>query len=182
MNVNLVVFGKVGSGKTVLSHGLAAALGARWSGFGFTIKGIAAELGIPQTREQLQTLGAKLVADDPEALCRRVIQEGEPQDKQCMVIDGLRHKSIHDTLSAMSKPRRLLCIFVAVPDDIRYERLQKRDHISVETIQELEAHSTEAQVAGELLQLADYIADNSGDLETTLRRILGWIQTEKNKW
>lgn len=177
VNGNLAFCGRRGSGKTQLSNGVAMALGARWTGFGPTIKRIAVERGMPVTRANLQSLGADLVSNDPVALCRRVIDEASISGDQRLVIDGLRHRSIYDALSVLSKPRRLWCIYVDVADAVRFARLMARDGVDLDAIKTLDTHSTEIQVPVTLHRLADYIADNNGELGDTLRGVLRWLQT-----
>lgn len=180
MNGNLVFCGRLGSGKTKLSKGVAMALGACWTGFGPTIKRIAVERGMPVTRTDLQTLGADLVCNDPVALCRRVIDEASVSGDQRLVIDGLRHRSIYDALSLLSKPRRLWCIYVDVADAVRFVRLMARDALDLDAIKTLDAHSTETQVPETLRRLADHIADNNGELDDTLRGVLRWLQATED--
>lgn len=129
------------------------------------------------TRANLQVLGADLVSNDPVALCRRVIDEASVSGDQRLVIDGLRHRSIHDALTFLSKPRRLWCIYVDVADSVRFARLMTRDGLNLDAIKTLDTHSTETQVPETLRRLADYIADNNGELDGTLRGVLRWLQT-----
>ena len=171
MKANLVFSGRIGSGKTQLSKAVASAIGFRWSSFGSTLKNIAGERGLPITRENLQALGEKMVATEPEELCRRVLVEAEPFGAQPIVIDGLRHRHIRDMLQRLLFPQRLLVIYVDVPDVIRLERLRLRDGFTDAEIRSLEEHSTEIQVAVEIRSIADYISDNSGALNATVAAV-----------
>jgi len=171
MKANLVFSGRIGSGKTQVSKAVATALGLRWNSFGATIKNIAVERNLPTARKDLQALGEKLVATEPEDLCRRVLLEAKPSGAQPIVIDGLRHRHIRDMLQRLLAPAALVVVFVDVPDATRLERLRVRDGLTELQVQELEKHSTEMQVAAEIRDLADLFADNSGALEATLANI-----------
>jgi cytidylate kinase len=154
---NLAFSGSIGSGKTSVSKRVASALGYGWNGFGSTVKRIAAERAIPINREALQSLGADLIANNPEAFCARVVDEARQAKDSPLVIDGLRHAHIRDVLRGLSAPRKLICIYVDVADDIRFNRLAERDGLSVLEIQTIERHSTEIEVNKELPQTVDAI-------------------------
>ena len=128
-------------------------------------------------RERLQALGEELVEKRPEEFCRRVLDEAEPKGEEAIVIDGLRHKEIHAVLQRLLSPRRLLCVFVDVTEGVRVERLKRRDNVTEDEIHRLEGHSTEVQVAQEMRALANYVVDNSGDLQAAVKNILAWMST-----
>jgi dephospho-CoA kinase len=171
MKPNLIFSGRIGSGKTQLSKAVASALGFRWNSFGSTLRTIAVERSLPTTREHLQALGEVMVANESENLCRRVIVEAKPFGSQPIVIDGLRHCHIRDMLQRLMAPQQLLVIYVDVPDAIRLERLRVRDGLTDFEVRKFEEHSTEIQVAAEIRVIADYSADNSGELEVTVAAI-----------
>jgi dephospho-CoA kinase len=171
MKSNLVFAGRIGSGKTHVSKAVASALGFRWNSFGSTLKNIAVERGLTINRENLQALGEKMVAGEPEELCRRVLGDAEPAGPQPIVIDGLRHRHIRDMLQQLLAPQQLLVVYIDVPDAIRLERLRVRDGLSEADIQKFEKHSTEIQVAAEIRGMADLVIDNSGPLSETVAAI-----------
>ena len=138
---------------------------------------IAQERGLPQTREYLQELGAKLVAEDPLLLCARVMQSVTQSDNNGIVIDGLRHEVIYNTLKQLSSPRQLLCVYVDVAEKIRLARLIERDKLTATVVSEQDRHSTEIQVRSVLRKLANYIADNNGDLNSTIILTVSWIKS-----
>jgi dephospho-CoA kinase len=172
MKTNLVFSGRIGSGKTQVSKAVAEALGLPWNSFGATIKNIALERNLPTVRKNLQSLGEHLVASEPEELCRRVLNEAKPSVAQPIVIDGLRHRHIRDLLQRLLAPAPLVVVFVHAPDAIRLERLRVRDGLTDSQVQGFEEHSTEIQVATEIRDIADLIADNSGALAATVTNII----------
>jgi cytidylate kinase len=176
MNADLVFSGKLGSGKTAVSKMLAARIGARWNGFGATVKRIAAERELQIERHVLQVLGEELVQKSPDAFCRRVIAEAIPQSGTTLVLDGLRHLSILEQLRKLLSPRRVILIFVDVQEPIRLERILKREDCDLHTLKELESHSTEIQVMTELRSSAESIVDNSGALASTVEGIQNYLR------
>src|SRR5438105_7751741 len=143
MGPDIVFAGKFGSGKTTLARATAEKLGIGYAGFGVTLKHIAAERGIAATRNNLQSLGEQLVRDVPEELCRRVIADRKPASSARMVIDGLRHARIYEILTRLSEPKRLVVVFVTLPNDIRLKRIKAREELTDAQIGEIDAHSTE---------------------------------------
>jgi dephospho-CoA kinase len=174
---NFTFSGPIGSGKTSVSKRFAAALGYGWNGFGSTVKRIAVERSVPIERTALQALGAELIAADPDGFCARVFKEAQPPDATSVVIDGLRHARIKEVLERLSAPRPLFCIYVDTSNSVRLDRLAERDGLSAEQILTLEAHSTEIEVTSVVRRVADFVVDNSGDLENTLDQILAWTST-----
>lgn len=171
MQANFAFSGRIGSGKTQVSKAVATVLGLGWNSFGATIKNIAVERNLPTDRKGLQALGEKLVATEPENLCRRLLLDAKPSGSQPIVIDGLRHRHIRDMLQRLLAPAALVVVFVDVADAIRLERLRIRDGLTDWEVKEFEGHSTEIQVAAEIRSLADLVADNSGALDTTVAAI-----------
>jgi dephospho-CoA kinase len=176
MKPNLLFAGRVGSGKTHLSEIIANVLGSRWSSFGKTLKAIAVERGIQTSREHLQALGEQLVSSEPKALCCRVLAEAEPKGTQPIVIDGLRHRHIYDTLQKLLAPQPILIVYVDIRDDVRRGRLKFRDGLTDEQIQKLEEHSTEAEVFSEIRGIANIITDNSGSLEAAVSSVVAGFE------
>jgi dephospho-CoA kinase len=172
MESDIVFSGRFGSGKTTLAHATAASLGGGYAGFGATIKRIAIEHSLPITRENLQALGEQLVRERAEELCRRVIAERQPNDAARSIIDGLRHKEVYDILRRLSGPKRLLCVFVDIPDDIRIQRIKAREPLSDLQISQIDNHSTEIQVGTVIRSLADISVDNSKSIRAVVDEIV----------
>jgi cytidylate kinase len=177
MHANLVFSGKLGSGKTTVSKLLAAKLGARWGGFGVTVKRIATEQGLPFDRNTLQTLGEHLVTKTPETFCRTVISEAEPSIGQGLILDGLRHISILGHLRQILLPFPVIPIYVEVAEPIRIKRIISRDAHNLQILDRLESHSTEIEVIAALRESAQLCADNSESPETTVEGIVYWLRS-----
>jgi len=175
MKANLVFAGRIGCGKTQVSKAVASALGFRWNSFGSTLKNIAGERGLPITRQDLQVLGERMVATEPEELCRRVLVEAKPFGSQPIVIEGLRHRHIREVLLRLLIPQLLVVVYIDLPDDLRLERLRVRDGLTDAEVRKMEEHSTEIQVAAEIRSISDHIVDNSGVLSATVAAIIARV-------
>lgn len=177
MNLHLAFAGKLGSGKTAVSRAVAAHLGARRNGFGNTIRSIALERCWGTTRKDLQDLGAQLVKDTPEFLCQRAIADCGAAAGEILVLDGLRHASILQLLRAQLAPSSLACVLVEAPDDIRFERIARRDGLNLSEVKLLELHSTEREVGDSLLGLADLVVSNPASVDVAVAEVLTWYHT-----
>jgi dephospho-CoA kinase len=175
MKSDIVISGRFGAGKTTLARATAASLGGGYAGFGATIKRIALERSLPITREYLQALGEQLVRERAEELCRRVIAEREALGAARTVIDGLRHKEVYEILRRLSEPKRLLCIFIDLPDDLRIARIKAREALSDSQISQIDHHSTEIQVGTTIRSLADITVDNSKSIQSVADEIVSAI-------
>lgn len=79
----------------------------------------------------------------------------------------------------MLLPQRLILIFVDVAESIRIQRIINRGDCDLATLNELESHSTEIQVITSLRSSAEFIADNSGTLESAVDGIQYWLHANK---
>lgn len=174
----LVAFsGPIGSGKSTVSRQVALELGGIWSGFGNTVRAIAAERNIPNERKALQSLGADLVANSPDTFCRRVIASSDAKPSQDLIIDGVRHISIRNHLRALSPPRRFCLIYVDAAPDLRMSRLKTRDGLSADEVAELSKHSTEVEVETQLSQQADKKIQNFSDPAIAVDEVLEFLRS-----
>ncbi len=173
--VNLVFCGKLGSGKTTLSKFAANHLDARWNSFGNTLRNIASQQSIPDTRENLQRLGEELILENRQAFCERTIAEAMPVSKTSLVLDGLRHKGVLDDIRQILTPQHVICIYVYVDEPTRMERIKIRDNVSIDHLRKLETHSTEAEVISNLQKAADFQIDNSHSTGRSLEQLIGFL-------
>jgi dephospho-CoA kinase len=124
-------------------------------------------------------LGERLIADDPQQFCLRVLQEAVGSGLKPVVIDGLRHAHIRGVLQELSAPRSLVCIYVDVDDATRFSRIQQRDVLTPEQIHAQDAHSTEIEVSEGIRRLADFVADNNADVSSCAEAVLRWLAAER---
>src|SRR4051794_36648427 len=87
--------GQIGSGKSSVSRRLGEALAWPRAAFGDYLR---AELGrcggAPESREQLQDLGQRLVDEDPSRFCSSVMSSNGFKPGGDLLLDGVRHVEI----------------------------------------------------------------------------------------
>ncbi len=176
LKTNLIFCGKLGSGKSTVSKGVASRIGAKWNGFGSSVKSIAEERGLLTSRDQLQKLGAQLVIESPDFFCNRVLAEAGYSSSQVIVLDGLRHESILALLREKLAPDNLFCVFVELEEKIRVDRIAKRNGLNEEEVRQLDTHSTEIEVE-KLRSVSDFVADNSKTPESAVDAVICWLDS-----
>jgi cytidylate kinase len=177
LKTSLIFCGKLGSGKSTVSRGVASRIGAQWNGFGSTVMSIAIERKLPIDRGQLQTLGAQLVRETPDYFCDRVLSGAGYSTGHVVVLDGLRHESILTLLRKKLAPDNLLCIYVEVEDEIRIERVARRSSLNEDEVRRLDMHSTEIQVEKALRSLSELVVDNSQSPELAVDAVTCWLNS-----
>jgi dephospho-CoA kinase len=155
--------GRIASGKSAISKSLAADIGCRRVSFGDYVRKVAAERGLPPTREVLQSLGEELESADVKRFCQNVVDLAEWQLGSSLVIDGIRHVQVLENLRSLVKPMPLILVFVEADDSRRTSRLAERGEGEEARLGLVESHSTERDVLEDLPQLADFrlFADDS---------------------
>jgi dephospho-CoA kinase len=147
--------GRIASGKSAISKALAADIGCQRVSFGDYVRKVAAERGLGSTREVLQSLGEELETADVSRFCRAVIDLAEWQSGSSLVIDGIRHVHVLESLRSLVEPTPLILVFVEADDSLRTSRLAERGEGEDVRLGSVESHSTERDVLEGLPQLAD---------------------------
>lgn len=168
-SIILAFVGGIGSGKSTLSTAVAKKLGWGRASFGDYVRHVAKQLGIEGSREELQKLGASLV-EKPDDLCYSILDHISWKPGQHIVIDGIRHSLIIDSLYRLTNSNIIL-IFVDVKDTIRAERRKKIDAIDCINTNKIESHSTELEVKNILPQIADLIVDGTRPIKDLVQEI-----------
>ena len=168
--------GPIGSGKSTVSKEFAERVGAKWNSFGSTVRRVALSQGTEPTRENLQKLGESLVKNEGQEFCRQVLAGAEAEAEDMVVIDGVRHADVLETLRRIVGPRRLVAIFVDAPFELREKRVKARDGLSRDAILRLQTHSTEIQVEASLKEKADLILLNDNNRDESQRKLIEWAK------
>jgi dephospho-CoA kinase len=171
--------GKIGSGKTTITKSLAKTLGWPRVGFGEYVRSVARERGEPQTRKHLQELGTRLLADDPHQFCKAVLLSAEWRRGESLIIDGLRHVETIEIIREFVSPAILRIVLLSVPEQARIRRLKERGEGDALTIVEVEAHSSEQQVASGLSAFADLSIDGDKKNDAVVSEIAAWIRNQQ---
>jgi dephospho-CoA kinase len=163
--------GKIGSGKTTISSGLARSMGCHRVSFGEYVRGVVCQRGLLESREVLQSVGESLLMKDAEGFCRAVLAQANWECGHSVVIDGVRHRQVVDVLRRLVAPMRFVLVFVVADDQLRDSRLTARGGGASMSIEQIESHSTEREVTGELQALADIQVDASLPIEEIILKI-----------
>jgi len=173
--VVLAFSGRILSGKTSLAQAVASALGCGIASFGDYVRSVARSRGLSNTREQLQSLGQSLVAEDVFGFCLKVIEEAQWESGKSLVIDGIRHIEALDCVRRIVAPDRLYLVFVAVDDATR---LRRSDSVNVRaSLEDIDQHPTEIQVGTVIRRQADYVVSGNADLNVVCSEIGAWISS-----
>jgi dephospho-CoA kinase len=171
--------GGVGSGKTKLSKEVASELRCRYVGFGDWVRSVALGRRLPVAREALQELGASLIAElGLDGFCRSALAHGGWACGESVVIDGVRHLEILETLRRLVAPSRVNLVFVQVDWKTQEERLRQRGSVEPDLLSETESHPTEVQVASILAGAADLVVDGTKCVAELREQIIDWLSVQ----
>lgn len=171
--VILAVAGALGSGKTRLSTAVAQQLGWSQGGFGDYVRAVALARGEPDTRAHLQVLGEALTQEGWPTFCAAVLQWARWIPGRDLVLDGVRHIEVLDTLRTVCAPDTVALVYLFVPAPVRGDRLARRDGLGPVDLKRAEAHSSETQGA-QLRQRADLELDGTCAVEQLAAQVIDW--------
>lgn len=146
--------GRIGTGKSAVAEALGQSVGWSRASFGDYVRSVADEQGLGQTRDVLQELGAFLVAQDITGLCQKVLRQSGWGPGHPVIIDGIRHYSVLQTLRQLVSPLRLFLVYLEASDVDRRARLMARESGIVAKLEKFDSDSTEVEVT-KLAQIAD---------------------------
>ncbi|SRR6266496_1222905 len=160
----ILIAGPTRSGKSTLAKSIAERFGGVRVGFGDAVRRRVQALGLPIERRFLQQVGEDWVARDPGGLCDAVLTPSAGE--AVVVVDGVRHRSVHGLLRARAQGRRAVLVFVDADVLVRRARLAL-DGINDEAIDEVLNHSTEKELPL-LREAADIVVDGTRDTTQAL--------------
>jgi dephospho-CoA kinase len=171
----LAFSGTIASGKSTLSKAVAASLGWKRISFGDYVRGIAKERGLDDSRETLQNLGQSLIESlGWEDFCVKVLNQGGWRKAESIVIDGVRHVEVLQSLKKLAEPNRVALIFISLSNDERKIRLAARDGESKIAFK-ADQHSTEVQVNSVLHRSANLVVNGNRSVEELVDEITHWV-------
>lgn len=178
MKTILICFaGRIGSGKTTLSKAVANNL--RWprASFGDYVRMEALRQGLNEPRKVLQRIGASLV-EDPNKFCHLVLKQVSWKPGQNLIIDGIRHSKILDSLRKLTDPSEVFLVFVTTEEQAIRKRFAEENPFREDDLLSFEAHSTETEVKSSLSAEASLIVDGTRPVNILAREIVAWFQNK----
>lgn len=175
----LTFSGPIGSGKSSLSKRVAKSLGWKYVSFGDYVRVVACQRGMGNSREALQNLGTSLIEElGRNNFCRSVLAQVNWTTGEDLVLDGIRHVEILDSLREVTKPSEVSLVFIKVEEsDIKARASGKHP---VQDRSRVGRHSTEEQVHSTLSDLADLNVDGRKPVEDLVREAVMWVRNRRS--
>lgn len=168
--------GRISSGKTTVSQAVAEALQWPRASFGDFVRTVASNRGLAvDSREVLQEIGVSLISKGWPEFCRDVLAAAGWQPGSAIVVDGIRHAEAVQHLSEIVAPLPFVLVHVRVDEQVRNERLLRRDGAAVQA--EVESHSTEAAVKDILPRMADLTVDASWPMDRIIAEVIAYLES-----
>jgi len=173
MKLVVGIIGKICSGKGVSCKHLEEAYGAETFRFSDILKEVLKRLHIPNTRPNLQTLGAQLRESfGPEVLADALRADIEAGSAEVAVIDGIRYDSEVELLRGFEDNT---LIYITAPLETRHKRALARatrgeEDITPEEFKKAEGAETEKFIE-EVGKKADHKIENTGTIEELKEKI-----------
>jgi transcriptional regulator with XRE-family HTH domain/cytidylate kinase len=168
--------GKRGSGKTVVSEEVAKVLNWPRASFGEYLRAAVKRQGLSDATENLQELGANM-AKEPDRFCDAVLTFSNWEAGEPLVVEGIRHQEILDSLRRKVAPLEVRLIYLYVDEAERLRRLKEREPSTPDRIEAVENHSTESQVKNVLPESADLRVSTQEKPEVVVDKIVDWIES-----
>jgi len=165
------------AGKTTVSTRVATRLSAPRVSFGGYLRKLAQQRGLEVTREILQDLGNQLVSDNVRAFCEEVLKEQPWQEGRPLIIDGVRHVEVLDTLRDMVAPAEEYLIYIQVDRTTQWKRLAQDELRHEKPLEELEQHPTEVQVRSKLPDRAALVLDVTQAPEELTQKVIEFLDS-----
>lgn len=170
--------GKIGSGKSSVSKGVARALAWKHAAFGDYLRSELQRRGGDATsREELQEFGQQQIEDDLVGCCTAVLAYGGIKPEDSFVLDGVRHVDVFHHIAQTVAPTPTRLLFLATDDVSRRLRVALRP--DRDDLPRAETHRVESELSVDLQKLADGIIDATAPLEKVtadcLVKINGWL-------
>ena len=169
----ICISGKINSGKTTFAEELSQRVEWPKVSFGDFVRKEARKRGLGSSRKTLQELGESLLNHDIKLFCQNVLAQADWIHKMPLIVEGVRHQEVLDTLRKIAAPERAVLIYITTKDSVRFSRISANEQEMIN-----EKHSTETQVQDILLNNADVVISNNDSVEKAVNEAIGWINGE----
>ncbi|OAI51260.1 hypothetical protein AYO44_05005 [Planctomycetaceae bacterium SCGC AG-212-F19] len=170
----------IGAGKTTVSTSVAKSLDAPRISFGEYLRNVAREMGMELTREALQNLGDQLVTRNVRGFCEAVLAQQPWEAGKPLIIDGVRHVEILDTLGEIFSPAREYLIYINLDRTTQAKRFKNNPLPHEKTLDQLEEHPTELQVRSRLADRAVLVLDGTKDPNELARIVIEFLASKES--
>lgn len=164
--------GKIGSGKSSVSRRLAEGLAWPRAAFGDYLRAEISRLGgDPESREQLQNLGQKLVDEDPSRFCRAVMMSSGFVPGGDLLLEGVRHVRIQRIVAELAHPSQTKLVYLAASEDERLKRVA--EHVDGESdFDRASTHPVETELETSLPKITDILIDGAAPVDEVVNQCL----------
>jgi dephospho-CoA kinase len=166
--------GPIASGKDVAKKYIEEKYGAESVKFSQMLRDVLNRLRIPIERENMQKLSLSLIENfGDDIFSKNIIEDANTKESDIVILDGVRRLS---DISTVKKEGNFILIGVTADTKIRYERMKKRNENegdkdkTFDDFIEDQKRGTEIHIS-DLIEQADYVLDNGGNLEDLYRQI-----------
>ena len=147
MKLAVVVCGRIGSGKSTAVDVIAAEFGLKTVSFGSYIRHMAALLGTPSTRGQLQDLGDCLVkSKGSSGFLESALEHFGISSHDSVVFDGVRHLKILTDIRQSAEVTIAAYLEVNQEERFRRHRARQASSWSLEEFLIVDEHPVEAGI------------------------------------
>jgi transcriptional regulator with XRE-family HTH domain/dephospho-CoA kinase len=167
--------GRIGSGKSTVSTEVAKVLGWPRASFGDYVRTFARNAGLDESREVLQGLGEELIERGVDDFCKAVLANSGWNAGEPLVIDGIRHAEVIESLRRLVAPLEMRVVYLDVSDQKRLENLREREEVVPAKLKLMETHPTEEQVKELLPDLADLRLSGDRPVPELVTTVVKWI-------
>ncbi len=157
----IAISGPIGSGKTTTAALLSGRTGWPCASYSDVVRAIAARGGAPAGRDQLQRIGAQLIAGGWEAFTRRVLDQAAWKPGDGVIVEGIRHAEAAATLKRLTAPLPAIVIYLDLPPETGLARASDRDGTAIAASRQHAAHPVEHAIRA-VRTLADLIVPVTG--------------------
>ncbi len=131
-------------------------------------------------RKQLQDVGQLRERQNVNRFCREMLDYFGVGEDENLVVDGIRHLTVVDALSAHLFPRNLFLLHLDVDDSERRKRASIRGD-DASDFTRAASHCVEGDLEYELPKRADSVIDATRSIEVVVDECVLAIETLKSK-
>jgi hypothetical protein len=118
-----------------------------------------------------------MVQEDVVGFCDRALSIGGWVRGKSLVVDGVRHVVVLNTLRQIVEPDYFGLVYLNIDRQTQRERWNREDLPYKKTLEELERHPTEIEVLNTLPDFSDLVLDGKLPVQTIVTDIRQWCES-----